>query len=766
MPGASDAPEGTNDTMQRATSGTALMRVFGATARVALAVTLLAGALTLSSQSTAYAAYPEFAFNGSGYGHGIGLGQWGAKGWADQGKTWQWISTYYYPGSTLGGIDDVNVAVNLHRDGKSLGSWTLRPSAGKRLSVSGTWGKVDESFAIKLESGPSIVATGSQGTVVRNLSTYRFTVATDASPRIIQVAEASGYRHQANLWYRGDMEIRYLSGGLQLRNVLGIEGYLKGVLPIEMGAVSWNREAHKAQAVVARSYAYYPYKDNRVLWCSTMDQAYAGYSFELPELNAAVDATRIGGKGQVVTHAAAPTKYDRVVQTFYYSSSGGHTANIEEIWPGTGYPSTTYAYYKGVPDPYTASPNYDPWKTVKTVNGLDLAKALASRISAPVGAGTTTWVRELVVTRFATGFVKSVDITWSNGQVTKGVSGTVFRQALSLPSTKFTTSAPYDRVAFRTRYETAVEVSKQAYPAGSAPKSVVIACGEDGKFADALTASGLAGVTDGPVLLVRPDVIDSFVRDEVGRLKGLGATKAYVVGGVTSVAPGIESYLRSTFGSANVERLAGSPALGTDRYATAASVALKMKDLGVDTSAVLVASGETWTDAAIAGTISASSGRPVILVARQKLPDASRTTLGSLGAKESAVFGGPVTISDATISQLVAQTGETAPTRRFGMVGGRYDVAVQAANWALSAFGHTAKSVYVSSGEVFADSVTGGVLAANAKNPLVLTAGASVPRATESFLVAQKSAADRLVVVGGTLTITDSTADKLARLIQ
>ena len=745
---------------------TASATTFSAAVRVMLTIALLAGVLSAAVPEPAYAVYPDFKFNGSGFGHGIGLGQWGAKGWADQGRTWQWISTYYYPGSTLGGVDDFVVSVNLHKDQKSLATWTLRPASGMRLSVAGTWGKAGESFTLNLESGPSIAAYGSQGTTVRNLSTSRFAVTTDASPRVIQVAEASGYRNQASLWYRGDMELRYLNAGLQLRNILGVEGYLKGVLPIEMGAVSWNREAHKAQAVVARSYAYYAFKDNRLLACSTVDQAYAGYSFENAELNGAVDATRIGGKGQVVKHTSAPFRYDQVVQTFYYSSSGGHTANIEEIWPGTGYPSTTHPYYRGVSDPYTASPNYDPWKTVVTKNGLELAKLLAPRITSPGGAGTTVWVSDLKVTHFATGFVKSVDVVWSNSITTKGVSGTVFRQTLALPSTKFTTGAVYQRIAYRTRYETAVEVSKQAFPAGSTPKSVVIACGEDAKFADALTASGLAGVAGGPVLLVRPDTIDQFIRDEVQRLKGLGATRAYVVGGPQSVAPGIQSYLASVFGSANVERLAGGPALGTDRYATAASVALKMKDLGADTRAVLVASGETWTDAAIAGTISASSGRPVILVARQRVPDGSRAALLALKPSESAVFGGPVTISSTTISQLMALTGESAPTRRFGMAGGRYDVAVQAANWALSAFGHTADRVYVSSGEVFTDSVTGGVLAARAKNPLVLSAGTSVPNATASFLSSHKGAPGGLVVVGGVMTITNDTAERMARLLE
>lgn len=737
--------------------------------RLCLAVMFLAAIPIAFAPQPAHATYPVFTFTGAGYGHGIGLSQWGAKGWADKGKDWRWISTYYFPGSYLGGVDDFTVSVHLRNNQGSLSSWTLRPASGRRLRVAGTWGRAGESFTFTIGSGPRFVATGSQGTRVQTGTigtNARLSITTDASPRTIQVAQASGYRHQQNLWYRGDMEFRYLGGGLQLRNILGVEGYLKGVLPIEMGAVSWNREAHKAQAVVARSYAYYAFKDNRPLACSTADQAYVGYSFEHSELNAAVDATRISGKGQVVKHSSAPARYDRVVQTFYHSSSGGHTANIEHIWSGTGYPSGTYPYFRGVSDQYSASPNYDPWRSPKTYDGRQLAAALAPRIVSPPGAGSSVWVRNLTVRHFDSDYVSGVDVHWSNGTTTPNVSGTIFRQVLGLPSTKFMHGPGFDRVAYRTRYETAVEVSKRAYPANSDPGGVVIACGEDSKFADAVAASGLAGVIDAPVLLVRSDVIDGFVREEVQRLKAAGAKKAYVVGGTNSVSGGTEQYLRNTFGSANVKRLAGGPGLGTDRYATAASVALEMKDLGVDTRAVLVASGETWTDAAIAGTISASSGRPVVLTAGQGLPDGSRAALAALGARETAVFGGPVTISDTAISQIIAVTGESKPTRRFGMTGGRYDVAVQAANWAISAFGHTADRVFVSSGEVFADSVTGGVLAAGSRSPLVLTARTSVPHATATFLNAHQSAPGGLVVVGGVNTITNDCARQMARILE
>ena len=43
-------------------------------------------------------------FSGRGYGHGVGMSQWGAKGMAEQGYTAERILEYYYPGATLGSL--------------------------------------------------------------------------------------------------------------------------------------------------------------------------------------------------------------------------------------------------------------------------------------------------------------------------------------------------------------------------------------------------------------------------------------------------------------------------------------------------------------------------------------------------------------------------------------------------------------------------------------------------------------------------------------
>ncbi|MDZ4063536.1 MAG: cell wall-binding repeat-containing protein, partial [Coriobacteriia bacterium] len=503
-------------------------------ARIVL-VAALCAALGVAAPAPAIAVtYPDFTFTGFGWGHGIGMSQWGAKGWAEHGKSWDWISTYYFPGSYLGTIGDPEMSVYLDTARTFKTSYTLRPSSGKTLSVVGTAGQVDEAVTFGAVSG-KVTATGSKGTNFGTLGD-KVRVTTNASPRIIQVAEKSGYRMLVNLWYRGDMEIRAGTSTVQLRNLLGMEGYIKGVIPGEMGSAAWDMDALKTQAVMARSYAYYAYKVNRAVECDTDDQVYVGYSSENATLNAADEGTL----GKVVKHAKALSKYDNVVQTFFHSSSGGHTAKIENIWSGTGFPSTSYPYFGGVDDPYcddAGSPN-DPWPSVSK-DGMQIAKAIAPKITGePSGAGSTVWVKSISIYRFQdSGFVNTVTLTWSNGAKSTGVGGYKFSSALGLKNRKYYLGIPHDRIAYSDRYTTAIEVSRGLYPTGSSPKAVVIANGADAKYADALTASGLAGLVKGPVLLVYADALTKDVTSELTRLKGLGATKAYIVGGTASVKP-------------------------------------------------------------------------------------------------------------------------------------------------------------------------------------------------------------------------------------
>ncbi|MCL2504131.1 MAG: cell wall-binding repeat-containing protein [Coriobacteriia bacterium] len=700
-------------------------------------------------------AYPSFAFKGAGYGHGIGLSQYGAKGFAERGRTGQWIAAYYFPGTAIGQAPSERTLtsnplnINLDKAKNARSSWQIRPGyTGAKLKINGE--VLPDSTYTFTRSGSAVVVKNSAGTQVGSY-TGDITVAYENNYQaLLQVVDKSGPYDHAYVKYRGWFILSANGSGVKLVNRLSMQDYLKGVVPRESPA-SWHIEALKAQAIAARSYAY---NSTGELYCTTSSQVYNGHSkgsdrdaldmHEHPNSNTAVDETN----AQYVMYGG------KVVQTFFHSSSGGHTADIETVWSGTSEPSSLYPYRKGVDDPYCVGP-YDPWPSPVTLDGMQLAQKIAPKVnSAPTGAGSSIYVRSMNIDRvWPSGFARTVDITWSNNAVSRGVTGDTVRSALGLRSTKFfLNGGHYTRVSAPNRYETAVKVSQAAFPSVGDAKAAVIVNGADERFPDALTAAGLAGVAEGPVLLVQGGSVPQVVAEEIRRLQ---VSKLYVVGGEPAVS---ESVLSSLAGIVpDTERVAG-----VDRYGTGAAVAHKMRSLGAVTDDVLIASGENWPDAAIAAAVSAGTGRPLLLVRKDEVPAATIEALTSLTSPRMVVFGGSAVISAAMRHRLTSIAGGTAPVKVFGEGGNRYNTAAEAAKWCVSDLGYRMSNVYVSSGETFVDAVTGSSLAGKNKNPMVLTNNKTPSGPTAAFFSANRAAINTVTIVGGPGAITDPCASALA----
>jgi stage II sporulation protein D len=141
--------------------------------------------------------------------------------------------------------------------------------------------------------------------------------------------------------YHGAVLVRPAVTGVTAVNLLDMESYLKGVVPLEIG--DWRAEeeleAVKAQAVAARTYAIRHLGRRGDLGFdyhgSMLDQVYGGADAEDPVSTRAVDETR----GVIVTYDGEP------IEAFYHSTCGGSTAALEEVWPGEPRP-----YLKSVSD--------------------------------------------------------------------------------------------------------------------------------------------------------------------------------------------------------------------------------------------------------------------------------------------------------------------------------------------------------------------------------------------------------------------------------
>ena len=138
------------------------------------------------------------------------------------------------------------------------------------------------------------------------------------SDNIVIKPTSAGFVSAKGHWYRGIIMIQNKNGKLTVINNVPLEDYIRGVVPSEMPS-SWSTEAHKAQAIAARSYALanlgkrarygYDLKD------TPEDQAYRGASAETSATNYAVDQT----KGIVLTYNM------KVISAYYSASAGGMT---------------------------------------------------------------------------------------------------------------------------------------------------------------------------------------------------------------------------------------------------------------------------------------------------------------------------------------------------------------------------------------------------------------------------------------------------------
>lgn len=138
--------------------------------------------------------------------------------------------------------------------------------------------------------------------------------------------------------YRGQLRTVSTDSGVLVINVVGLEAYLRGVVPLELGERPvGERAALEAQAVAARSFSVTRVSAARAgrgrstdfdLMATVADQVYGGVEAERPNASAAVAATA----GLVLTYGG------RVIVAPYHSSCGGETAAATEAWGGTGEP--------------------------------------------------------------------------------------------------------------------------------------------------------------------------------------------------------------------------------------------------------------------------------------------------------------------------------------------------------------------------------------------------------------------------------------------
>jgi stage II sporulation protein D len=361
--------------------------------RRALPTALLVALLALPASA---GAATRWVVKGAGWGHGIGMSQYGAFGMAQQGKGYREILGHYYSGTEVSRAETQTIRVLLQTNRRDV-AFTGATNAGD------TELKPDKTYVARVKSG---------GVELSDNSGER--VGQFAAPLVVRsdtfrlgATSINGIKDGS---YHGNLELRpSQGGGLTAVNALSLDEYVQGVVPGEMPSL-WHPEALRAQAVAARSYALVTDRGGDVFdqYPDTRSQVYRGVTGEAASTNAAVQATA----GEVVKYQGT------VAVTYFFSTSGGQTENVENVWYG----SAPVPYLRSVEDPTdTISPRHR-WTFTYT------RKQLESKLRSYLRGGKLKAIK--VRKRGVSPRIVAADVVGTRGSTR--VTGTNLRQALGV----------------------------------------------------------------------------------------------------------------------------------------------------------------------------------------------------------------------------------------------------------------------------------------------------------------------------------------------
>jgi len=425
-----------------------------------IVLTLLA--LPVAGARAAGSAVPSaFRFDGSGFGHGIGMSQYGAYGMALGGYSSSSIIARYYRGASAGttslpetisvgmlqaGLDPLTggrldqVLVRGMELPGTGGSGTVVVSGygpdgrpWRRYLPGGTTWSVRPEVAGMSVFGPNGRVFGPTTLEAAGGLTLRYGVGRGVRvPALLQLPQTGRTLRWGRLEVRA---VRDDHGVLRPRAtlVIGVNAYLRGLA--EMPSL-WPAAALRAQAIAARSYAVAmaatrgQHRDQAIwtgcdcaVYADPRDQYYRGWAKE-GGLGGARWVAAVDGTGSLVVRYGGA-----VVPAFYSSSSGGMTQS-SAVWGGAALP-----YLPVQPDPWDCAgagcrnPNWR-WRERR-------AAAAVSASLAPLGVGTVTGIQ--VTWRDSSGRVRGARVSGTRGVAT--VSGGTLLRLLRLKSTRFTVTA-------------------------------------------------------------------------------------------------------------------------------------------------------------------------------------------------------------------------------------------------------------------------------------------------------------------------------------
>ncbi len=654
--------------------------------------------------ATAAATTPGWVLHGAGWGHGIGMSQYGAMEMAKdedangkpkyQAKD---ILAHYYTGTTYNAVDDsMWVNVNIVYGASSVtakSSARLTGGGSFQVALGTTVMDGQNGDTVSFSRSGSVVTASCPGCTTRtSISGSQLVLNWDHAPvapsrtsdRTLMTIGGTQYLDGAAIVTPRS------AGGLNVVNQVTVhDEYLDYIAESPW---SWPGEALRAQAAAARGYVIAKYealgtkvqsKCNCHVFDTTSDQVYGGYTTVLSNGNqpywsswkSAVRATGTSGTGYVARYGG------KIIQAFFSSSSGGRTENNEDVWGGTPLP-----YLRGVADPWSlraSNPNR-AWR--QTTSGASMSGVF----------GLSDVVRLDLRDRTVNGGVHYATATSSSG-ARSTVRGDSLRAITASPggAVKSTMIRHLtSRLSGADRYASAAAVARR-FPTTA---TAVVLAGGDTTLSDASVAGPLATTVGGPLLLTQESKLPAATVAELNR-RGSAVKTAYIVGGTGVVSSAVESQLRSR--GLAVVRLGGR-----DRYQTSALVAQTIKSKRGTVSAVVVAGGFGLPDALGASGPAAALKEPILLTPASGMSPYTRQGLSATGAKAARVVGGTAVVSDQVVAEL-RSAGVTIVNRLAGA--DRYETSGAVAAFYRSRVPNTSEVVLTSGADAaLVDSLVAG----------------------------------------------------------
>lgn len=588
----------------------ALVAAVGALAMVLTLAPASSARESIRASAGATAADSPWSFSGSGFGHGVGMSQYGALAQAKAGRSARQILAFYYTGTTYDPVPDTQtIRVNIVR-GKS--STTI--SGHARSAGGGTLHVSVGSSTMRAGPGRAVSLRRSGSTVVATCSTCSPTSLSATSVTVSWDEKRTDLSLGGNLYSHAPFVISPTPAAATLEGVLRLRLATEYLDQIREVPWSWPAAAQEAQAAAARGYALRKVSAGVRSHCACHvtdgqgDQVYG----PVPQGSEATywsrwkSAVAVGGSS---TTGYVPRYQGTIIEALYSSSSSGHTVNNEDIWPGQ-----PVAYLRGVDDPWSTTADNPRRTWTSTVTGSRVATAFGLPDVASLDLSDRT----------SAGTVRQARATSASGSV-RTLAGDDMRRALGLFSAAL--HRPSSRV------DAASPAGLAAASARSAPDSastVVIASAAEADVAHLVMARPLAGSLDAPLLLSGRTRLANATRAELDR-RGSRITRAYVVAGGPMVHTEVLHELRDR--GIRVTRVGMS-----NQDATAAAVV----DL-MDAHHSLVKAGVS-TQASVneAAAFSAVAGRrhePIVWAGRDAVGWRAKAALKRAGVRTVRLLG-------------------------------------------------------------------------------------------------------------------------------